>query len=101
MFAVAQVQPTAYVPCNRSYNELRGDNAMVKKETDAVQLSSEKIETLKAEYSGTEIRVEVKQGKMTGLNIVAVYPILSKEDDEAIRNEATERMFALSERKRK
>lgn len=101
MFAVAQVQPTAYVPCNRSYTEHRGDDAMMKKEIDVAKLSSDKLEMLKAEYSGTEIRVEVKPGKVTGLNVVSVYPVLSKEEDEAIRNEATERMFALSERKRK
>lgn len=95
MFTVAQVQPTAYVSYNRSYNERRGDNAMVKKEIDASQLSSERYEVLKEEYGNTEIRVEVKPGKMTGLNIVTVYPVLSKENNEAVRNDATERMLAL------
>lgn len=95
MFTVAQVQPTAYVPCNRSYNERRGDYAMVKKETDTSQLGSERYEVLKKEYENTEIRVEMKYGKVTGLNIVTVYPILSKEENEAVRNDATERMFAL------
>lgn len=95
MFTVAQVQPTTYVPYNRSYNEHRGDNVMVKKETDTSQLSSERYEVLKKEYGDTEIRVEIKYGKITGLNVVSVYPVLSKEDNESIRNEATERMLAL------